>query len=146
MLIFYQVLSRGFKGVAVARLPFEPLPLLRYFTHRGLPEDSDPSDVSVVRLCHGVSRFTSPVSPGCATLDGSSSCVFLDLWAMGEFIPGDNADQRELPQPLVAARQSHQYLCPQKLYNCSHRLGSEGMARSVISEAPSPALRTWVVI
>eukprot|EP00892_Ulva_mutabilis_P002498 jgi/Ulvmu1/12249/UM086_0040.1 len=47
MLIFYQVLARGFKGVAVAKMPFEPLPLLRYFTHRGLPADSDPCDVSV---------------------------------------------------------------------------------------------------
>lgn len=66
MLILYQVLSRGFKGVAVARLPFEPMPLLRYFTHRGLPADADPRNVSVV--CH------QPPSPPPPPPPASSLC------------------------------------------------------------------------
>ena len=46
---FYQMLTRAYQGVAVAQLPFEPIPLLRMISHRGLPEGSSPRLVSVVR-------------------------------------------------------------------------------------------------
>lgn len=46
---FYQLLTRCYKGVPVAQLPFEPIPLIRLISHRGLPEDSSPRFVSVVR-------------------------------------------------------------------------------------------------
>jgi hypothetical protein len=51
MLACYQLLTRSYKGVAVAQLPFEPIPLIRYISHRGLPEDSSPKLVSVVCPC-----------------------------------------------------------------------------------------------
>lgn len=46
---FYQLLTRAYKGVAVAQLPFEPIPLIRMISHRGLPAGSSPRLVSVVR-------------------------------------------------------------------------------------------------
>lgn len=49
MFAFYQLLQRAYKGVAVAQLPFEPLPIIRWISHRGLPEGSSPRLVSVVR-------------------------------------------------------------------------------------------------
>jgi hypothetical protein len=48
MFACYQLLTRAYKGVAVAQLPFEPIPLIRMISHRGLPEDSSPKLVSVV--------------------------------------------------------------------------------------------------
>jgi hypothetical protein len=49
MFAFYQLLTRSYKGVGVAQLPFEPFPIIRMLSHRGLPEDSDPRLLSVVR-------------------------------------------------------------------------------------------------
>lgn len=48
LLIIYQLLTRLFKGTVVAELPFEPVPFLRRFTHRGLSGE-DYRQVSVVR-------------------------------------------------------------------------------------------------
>lgn len=47
---FYQLLTQTYKGIPVAQLPFEPLPLIRFLSHRGLPENSSPRLLSVVCL------------------------------------------------------------------------------------------------
>jgi hypothetical protein len=46
---FYQLLSSAYHAKPVARLPFEPFSFFRVITQRGLPPDTDPHLVSVVR-------------------------------------------------------------------------------------------------
>lgn len=48
MLIIYQILTRWLKGVPVAELPFDPVPFITRFSHRGL-EGENFRQVSVVR-------------------------------------------------------------------------------------------------